>query len=66
MACVQEQRSALRQLNYIKTGSRIADLAALDGCTPENLRTRIGEHSTVVKHILLLLRNNIAPLHQFL
>ena len=40
---LQAQERALKELNMLKNGRDTLDMSVLDGCTDDNLRTRIGE-----------------------
>ena len=42
---LQAQERALKELNMLKNGRDTLDMSVLDGCTDDNLRTRIGEPS---------------------
>ena len=40
---LQAQERALKELNILKNGRDTLDMSVLEGCTDDNLRTRIGE-----------------------
>ena len=49
---LQAQERALKELNMLKNGRDTLDMSVLDGCTDDNLRTRIGEPFPALSVIL--------------